>query len=68
MKKSLGVYFHWGFCLSKCPYCDFASYPLQKEPLDLTKWQEEYKKAFDFYLPFIKNHIIIFQKKKESFF
>ena len=20
-----GVYFHWPFCLSKCPYCDFFS-------------------------------------------
>ncbi len=25
----LGVYLHLPFCLSKCPYCDFASEPLQ---------------------------------------
>ena len=23
----LGLYIHWPYCLSKCPYCDFASYP-----------------------------------------
>lgn len=25
---SFGVYLHFPFCLSKCPYCDFASEPL----------------------------------------
>ena len=24
--KSFGVYVHWPFCLSKCPYCDFNSH------------------------------------------
>lgn len=23
----VAVYLHWPFCLSKCPYCDFVSYP-----------------------------------------
>lgn len=23
--KNFGIYIHWPFCLSKCPYCDFAS-------------------------------------------
>ncbi len=25
--KPLSVYIHWPYCLSKCPYCDFASRP-----------------------------------------
>ena len=25
--EKFGIYIHWPFCLSKCPYCDFASVP-----------------------------------------
>jgi putative oxygen-independent coproporphyrinogen III oxidase len=25
-KSAFGVYIHWPFCLSKCPYCDFNSH------------------------------------------
>ena len=25
-RKGFGVYIHWPFCLSKCPYCDFNSH------------------------------------------
>jgi oxygen-independent coproporphyrinogen-3 oxidase len=25
-EQSFGVYIHWPFCLSKCPYCDFNSH------------------------------------------
>lgn len=25
-KRAFGVYIHWPFCLSKCPYCDFNSH------------------------------------------
>lgn len=24
--RPFGIYLHWPFCLSKCPYCDFASF------------------------------------------
>ena len=24
-KNTIGLYIHWPYCLSKCPYCDFAS-------------------------------------------
>ncbi len=27
MKKSLGIYIHLPFCLKKCHYCDFCSFP-----------------------------------------
>ncbi len=26
MERAFGVYVHWPFCLSKCPYCDFNSH------------------------------------------
>ena len=30
-KKSLGIYLHIPFCIKKCGYCDFCSYPDTKE-------------------------------------
>ena len=27
LQKPFGIYIHWPYCLSKCPYCDFASCP-----------------------------------------
>ena len=33
----LGLYFHWPFCLSKCPYCDFNSHVA--EELDQARWR-----------------------------
>ncbi|MBM6594998.1 radical SAM family heme chaperone HemW [Microvirga pudoricolor] len=36
-----GVYLHWPFCASKCPYCDFNSH-VRHQPVD----QERYLAAF----------------------
>lgn len=33
MKKSLGIYIHVPFCLKKCHYCDFCSFPGSDESL-----------------------------------
>ncbi len=32
-----GVYVHWPFCLSKCPYCDFNSHV--RERIDQARWR-----------------------------
>ena len=32
-KEAFGVYVHWPFCLSKCPYCDFNSH-VRHAPID----------------------------------
>lgn len=55
VRKPLSIYIHWGFCSSKCPYCDFAS---QKIPLDIdfSIWLKEYKRAIDFFIPFIEDY------------
>lgn len=29
--NEIAVYLHWPFCVAKCPYCDFASYPAARE-------------------------------------
>jgi putative oxygen-independent coproporphyrinogen III oxidase len=36
-RPALGVYIHWPFCLSKCPYCDFNSH-VRREQIDEARW------------------------------
>jgi putative oxygen-independent coproporphyrinogen III oxidase len=38
MKPPLGVYVHWPFCKSKCPYCDFNSHV--RDGVDQTRWRD----------------------------
>jgi putative oxygen-independent coproporphyrinogen III oxidase len=38
---AFGVYIHWPFCLSKCPYCDFNSH-VRHAPVD----EERFVRAF----------------------
>ena len=39
-QNKLGLYVHWPFCVSKCPYCDFNSH-VQKD-IDIKQWQLAY--------------------------
>ena len=34
-KPLFGLYLHWPYCLSKCPYCDFFSHPCQAPNEDI---------------------------------
>ncbi|MCB9964730.1 MAG: coproporphyrinogen III oxidase [Rhodospirillales bacterium] len=36
-----GIYIHWPFCLSKCPYCDFNSHVTAQ--IDEQQWQQAYQ-------------------------
>jgi len=36
-QPGFGVYIHWPFCLSKCPYCDFNSH-VRREQIDEARW------------------------------
>jgi len=38
MQTSFGIYIHWPFCVSKCPYCDFNSHV--RESIDTDLWQK----------------------------
>ncbi len=40
-ESAFGVYVHWPFCLSKCPYCDFNSH-VRHEPID----EQRFARAF----------------------
>jgi putative oxygen-independent coproporphyrinogen III oxidase len=37
-----GVYIHWPFCLSKCPYCDFNSH-VRRAAIDETRFVRAFK-------------------------
>lgn len=36
--EPFGVYIHWPFCLSKCPYCDFNSHV--RDSVDQSRWRD----------------------------
>jgi putative oxygen-independent coproporphyrinogen III oxidase len=40
--RAFGVYVHWPFCLSKCPYCDFNSH-VRHSPID----EQRFAAAFE---------------------
>ncbi len=44
--EKLGLYIHWPYCLSKCPYCDFASRPVTgKTDILLTGYRRDIQNA-----------------------
>lgn len=51
-KNALGIYIHWPFCLSKCPYCDFFSKVKKDVPQD--EIIAEYLADIDFYAEMTK--------------
>ncbi len=42
-----GIYVHWPFCLSKCPYCDFNSHV--RETVDQHRWRRALLAELDHY-------------------
>ena len=42
-----GLYVHWPFCLSKCPYCDFNSHV--RERIDQARWRRALVSELDHY-------------------
>ena len=45
MSDRFGLYIHWPFCLSKCPYCDFNSHVVER--IDQAAWREALLRELD---------------------
>jgi putative oxygen-independent coproporphyrinogen III oxidase len=43
LDPGFGVYVHWPFCLSKCPYCDFNSH-VRAVPVDESRFVEAFRR------------------------
>jgi len=46
--KKLGIYVHWPFCTSLCPYCDFNSYV--NESIDISVWNNAYLSELSYFI------------------
>ena len=55
--KKLAIYFHWPFCLSKCPYCDFNAHAF--ENVDHDRHRAAYQKALTFYAEKLKGREVV---------
>ncbi|WP_024576762.1 MULTISPECIES: radical SAM family heme chaperone HemW [unclassified Afipia] len=45
-KQAFGVYVHWPFCLSKCPYCDFNSH-VRHAPIDEFRFARAFEREIE---------------------
>ena len=43
---AFGVYLHWPFCLSKCPYCDFNSH-VRHAPIDEDRFAQAFAREIE---------------------
>jgi oxygen-independent coproporphyrinogen-3 oxidase len=46
-EPAVGVYVHWPFCRSKCPYCDFNSHVAER--VDLQAWRDALAQEIDWF-------------------
>ena len=51
-----GLYFHWPFCQSKCPYCDFNSHVA--ETIDQDRWVKAYVSEIKRYAEETKGRVL----------
>lgn len=56
MTQDLGIYIHWPFCVSKCPYCDFNSHI--RRSVEEDAWCDTILKELKFYHSYTENHLV----------
>ncbi len=52
----MGVYIHWPFCLSKCPYCDFNSHV--RESVSHEAWRAAFVASIDHYAELLPDRYV----------
>lgn len=56
LDAQFGIYIHWPFCASKCPYCDFNSHVANT--IDHAAWRKAYSKEIDYYANLTKGRTV----------
>ena len=56
LNKKFGIYIHWPFCLSKCPYCDFSS--IIDKSFDENILVEAFLVELNYYHQHTKNEVV----------
>ncbi len=49
--NKLGIYIHWPYCISKCPYCDFNSHKIKN--YDPNKWLLAYENQIKYFKEYL---------------
>ncbi|MGB0934555.1 MAG: radical SAM family heme chaperone HemW [Alphaproteobacteria bacterium] len=57
VRKPLGLYVHWPYCISKCPYCDFNSHVAQT--IDHDQWRTAYRRELQHWAESCTDHQVI---------
>ncbi len=52
----IGIYFHWPFCLSKCPYCDFNV--SVRADVDHARWLAAYLRSLEYYAQLMPARVV----------
>ena len=52
--NKLGIYIHWPYCISKCPYCDFNSHKIKD--YDQNDWFIAYKNQIKYFKEYLIFH------------
>lgn len=53
---AFGIYIHWPFCKSKCPYCDFNSHVSDR--IDHNQWKSSYLKEIDYWASLTQGRVV----------
>src|SRR5580704_14757593 len=58
MRQLAGVYIHFPYCLAKCPYCDFASYGVERQAIDHAGYADAVLRELDARAPQLEGRSI----------